>query len=114
MHGRFTRATERPVTAPQAAYGVSRSGVLSRRTWSVLLSDGPKPILKYGSAGNPVRRLQRALNAATGARLAITGVFAAETRRAVKDLQRAAGRPTTGVVNQFTWEVLVWGGEAGG
>jgi peptidoglycan hydrolase-like protein with peptidoglycan-binding domain len=53
-----------------------------------------------------VRRVQRALNAAVDARLPITGVFAASTRKAVRAYQRAVDLAANGVVAGNTWAQL--------
>ena len=44
--------------------------MLGRGTWTALLSEGQRPLLKVGSGSTAVRRLQRALNASSDARLA--------------------------------------------
>ncbi|QNN54179.1 glycoside hydrolase domain-containing protein [Nocardioides mesophilus] len=64
------------------------------------------PLLKFGSGGPAVRRLQRALNAAGPARLRVTGTFLAPTRDAVRALQRRRGLPATGVVTGRLWRQL--------
>jgi peptidoglycan hydrolase-like protein with peptidoglycan-binding domain len=65
--------------------------------------------LKYGSVGQGVRRLQRALNAAVDARLPITGVYAGSTTKAVRAYQRAVGLAANGVVAANTWAELTLG-----
>jgi peptidoglycan hydrolase-like protein with peptidoglycan-binding domain len=62
--------------------------------------------MKYGAAGEGVRRLQRALNAATDARLAVTGTFAGATTTAVKRYQAQLGLTQSGVVTEELWERL--------
>ena len=62
------------------------------RHWVALLSEGGKPVLKIGSAGPDVRRLQRALSAADpSARVTATGVFDAKTDAALRDWQERVG-----------------------
>jgi peptidoglycan hydrolase-like protein with peptidoglycan-binding domain len=56
-----------------------------------------------------VRRVQRALNAATRAGLAVDGVFGPATTRAVRAYQRGVGVRATGVVAPETWEALLLG-----
>ena len=63
-------------------------------------------MLKFGSASNAVRRVQRALKAAVGAELVVTGVFDADTERAVRGYQARVGLPLTGAVVGDTWEAL--------
>ncbi len=50
--------------------------LLAVAAWMTLLATGPQPVLKRGSTGPAVRRVQRALNAATpGTELQVGGVF---------------------------------------
>jgi carboxyl-terminal processing protease len=63
-------------------------------------------VLKVGSVGEPVRRLQRSLTA-SGLRTTIDGVFSKRTARAVVRYQRKAGLPTTGVVAAELWDRLL-------
>jgi peptidoglycan hydrolase-like protein with peptidoglycan-binding domain len=114
LHGQFDKATKRAVRSFQRGQpGVPTSGVVTAGTWTSLLSQGRDPLLKYGSGGKSVRRLQRALNAATDAELRIDGVFAAPEVRAVKGFQRQSGRKTTGVVTASTWRQLRHGRTVG-
>ena len=106
---RFTQRTQRAVEAFQERELLPVNGNLTKRTWVALLSDGAAPISKYGSASHAVRRLQRALNAATTAALEVTGVFDHATMRAVRDYQRAVGLRRTGVVAEDTWVHLQLG-----
>jgi peptidoglycan hydrolase-like protein with peptidoglycan-binding domain len=85
---------------------VQVTGVVSLGTWTALLSEGSRPVLKYGSARHAVRRLQRALNAAVDAHLPITGVYYGSTAAAVKAYQVARGLARTGVVASDTWAEL--------
>ena len=80
------------------------------RHWVALLSEGGKPVLKIGSAGPDVRRLQRALSAADPtAHVTATGVFDAKTDAALRDWQEGNGLPVTGVAAPSTWKKL-WKG----
>lgn len=102
----YTHKTERAVRAFQRARSLPVTGIVTPSTWTVLLSEGSSPLVKVGSASHAVRRLQRALNAAIGARLDVTGVFGSATTRAVRDYQRARGLRRTGVVVSDTWAQL--------
>jgi peptidoglycan hydrolase-like protein with peptidoglycan-binding domain len=62
-------------------------------------------VLKVGSTGETVRRLQRALTA-TGRRTPIDGVFTKKTAKAVARYQRRSGLPATGVVTAAVWDRL--------
>ena len=106
IDGRFDRATYRAVRAFQRSRDLRVTGRVTAATWTVLLAEGSSPVLKVGSASNPVRRVQRALNAAVGARLPITGVFNARTTMMVKRFQKQHALPRTGVVADDTWAAL--------
>jgi peptidoglycan hydrolase-like protein with peptidoglycan-binding domain len=107
VDGRFDRATAHAVRRFQRQHdGLPTSGELGARTWTSLLSQGPRPLVKFGSGGDAVRRLQRSLNAAVKADLEVDGVFATRELRAVKHYQRETGRSRTGVVTAATWHLL--------
>ena len=112
---RYTSSTARAVTAYQRSHGLPSTGVADRRTWVVLLSGGSRPLLKYGSAGDAVRRLQRALIAAGSggsagsAGISATGVFGEPTRAAVVRYQRGHRLAGTGVVTTEVWRALQTG-----
>jgi hypothetical protein len=89
--------------------GLASSTSLTRPAWVALLSEGAVPLQKYGAAGPTVRRLQRALNAADGAGLSVTGVFAAGTMAAVKRYQGDHGMRRTGVAGPGVWSRLTHG-----
>jgi hypothetical protein len=106
VNGRFGARTERAVAHFQRRRGLPVTGVLGEVTWTALLSTGPQPLMKFGSAGGGVRRLQRALNAAMNRRLQVDGVFSRADHRAVRRYQRRTGRPVTSVVTAATWRDL--------
>jgi peptidoglycan hydrolase-like protein with peptidoglycan-binding domain len=107
VHGRFSAATARAARRfRDATTGLSEGSSVDRRTWTALVSAGSTPLMKYGSASNAVRRLQRALNAADPARLEVDGIFGATTRRATRTYQRDHGLPASGVVTDELWAKL--------
>jgi len=107
--GEYTSATVQAVTVFQRSHGLRPTGVTDRPTWVALLSQGSRPLLKYGSGSDAVRRLQRALGATQGAAISVTGVFEENTRQAVQRYQRTHGLPATGVVTTDLWRVLQTG-----
>jgi peptidoglycan hydrolase-like protein with peptidoglycan-binding domain len=107
--GEYTSATALAVTAFQRSHGLRPTGVTDRPTWVVLLSEGTRPLVKFGSGSDAVRRLQRALDAADGAGISVTGVFEEHTREAVRHYQRAHRLPATGVVTTDVWRLLQTG-----
>jgi peptidoglycan hydrolase-like protein with peptidoglycan-binding domain len=106
VSGAFTRPTARAVRSFQGRRHLAVTGVVNANTWTVLLAEGTSPVLKRGSASNAVRRVQRALNAATGAGLNVTGVFGGPTTQAVRGYQGNRHIPRTGVVAADTWAEL--------
>lgn len=107
VSGRFDLATRRAVVRYQRALvAVADTGVLTRATWIALLSDGSAVFSKVGTGSQAVRRLQRALNAAVGARLTVSGVYERRTEAAVKVYQGGRGLPRTGVADGRTWTQL--------
>jgi hypothetical protein len=108
--GVYDEATRSAVAAFQADHGLRASGRLPRTTWTALLSKGGTPVLKVGSGGNQVRRVQRALNAAVHAGLEVSGLFDPATTTAVRAYQGERGLPRTGVVADDTWAHLQAGG----
>ena len=103
---RYWSGTARSVTDFQRSTGLRATGVTDRPTWVALLSRGSQPLLKYGSGGEAVRRLQRALTAAGSAGVSVTGVFETRTRDAMRRYQHAHGLPATGVVTTDVWKLL--------
>lgn len=72
----------------------------------------PEPtVLRAGSRGEPVRDLQRRLNAlGFGCEPDEPGIFAAHTEDAVRRFQEHRGLPVDGVVGAQTWSALVESG----
>jgi Domain of unknown function (DUF1906)/Putative peptidoglycan binding domain len=110
VHGRYHQGTAKAVERLQRRTDtLSITGKANRKTWTALLAKGSDPLLKYGSRANSVRRLQRTLNAAEGARIDVTGVFDRRTQRMVKRYQKGRDLPRTGVVTTVMWDQLQQG-----
>jgi peptidoglycan hydrolase-like protein with peptidoglycan-binding domain len=107
--GRYDARTVAAVRKAQARFDLKRTGKLTRPTWAALLARGKQPVLKVGSSGEPVLRLQRSLTAALGKRVQVEGVYTQQTARAVAKLQRTSGLPQTGVTDAETWATLSTG-----
>jgi peptidoglycan hydrolase-like protein with peptidoglycan-binding domain len=107
--GTYDEATAAATRAFRARMGIAQVNPLTRTVWTALLSRGRQPLMKYGSASQAVRRLQRALNAADQAGLAVTGVFESRTTAAVQRYQSDHGIAATGVVLEDTWQLLAAG-----
>jgi peptidoglycan hydrolase-like protein with peptidoglycan-binding domain len=107
--GRYDRQTVAAVRKAQRKLDQKETGKLTRRTWVALLAKGAHPLLKVGSTGDPVRRLQRSLTAALGKRVKVDGAFSQKTEQAVRKYQKKAGLPGTGVVTDEVWTRLLSG-----
>ncbi len=106
LDGVFNDRLGAVVSQYRTAHGLGHARTLPPRVWMSVLTRGPKPLLKFGAASPAVRRLQRTLNAADGAGLAITGTFEATTAAAVKRYQRDHGLEASGVVTGRMWRLL--------
>ncbi|KAA1380833.1 glycoside hydrolase domain-containing protein [Aeromicrobium fastidiosum] len=102
----FGIGTARAVDAFRARLGLAPAGNANRVTWTALLSQGRNPVvLKQGSVGPSVYRLQRSLVAA-GASLKVTGVYDGGTIRAVRAYRAARGLPQYPTVEASVWAEL--------
>ncbi|HWJ83045.1 MAG TPA: glycoside hydrolase domain-containing protein [Nocardioides sp.] len=103
LNGVYNAATVAAVRAWQDARGFTPRDTFGSRDWVAIHMDSPNQVLKVGSAGGAVRRLQRALHAAgTTTTLGITGVYGPATASAVTAYQKAVGLSPTGIVNPRT------------
>lgn len=111
VDGVYGRSTIAAANAFQEARGFPVSEKWTKRHWISLLIAGPRPVLKFGSAGPEVRRIQRALNAVTDRAnpLRASGVFNAVTGDALRAWQRKVGVEASGVVGRSTWAALAAG-----
>jgi hypothetical protein len=77
------------------------------RHWMTLLAAGDRKIIKFGSAGAEVRRVQRTLNAAAlGKPVKTNGVFDSATNAAVRTWQAKVGLRVSGVISAESWDKL--------
>ena len=104
--GRFDAATATAVQSFRRSVGMPTASSVNRKVWTIMLSQGRGPLMKFGAGSHAVRRLQRSLNAATAAKLPVTGVFEARTTAAVKAYQARRGLAQTGVVTEQVWKQL--------
>ena len=110
LTGKYDDVTIAAVNQWQADHALATRAAWNRPAWMTLLTAGDRPLLKYGSAGVEVRRVQRALNAASWqARLAVTGVFDAATQSALRGYQDQVGLTMDGIVGGTTWTALATG-----
>ena len=107
VKGAWTRRLTKSVKHWQRQVGLHRTAMFSRSAWMTLLSAGPTPVLNLGSSGDDVRRLQRALNAASAKyKLPITGTLDPATQAAVIAWQSKNGIAENGVVGPGSWAAL--------
>jgi peptidoglycan hydrolase-like protein with peptidoglycan-binding domain len=110
VNGVYNAKTGAAANTWQKAHALPVRPSFGRRAWMSLVVVGPQPVLKFGSTGSAVRRVQRALNAArTGTDLPVTGVFAEKTDQALRTWQIANARTSSGVVTTGTWAALAAG-----
>ncbi len=105
--GNYNKRTRSAVASVQRGWGVRVSSTWTKAHWVRLLSQGrQRPRLVAGSSASAVLRVQRAVNAATPARIAITGVLDGATVTGIKGYQAKVGMRAHGVVNAKTWKAL--------
>lgn len=104
----FGSGLSRAMNTWQRANGFAATAKWQRGHWTALISRGGSGVLKTGSTGGSVWRLQRALNAKM-IDAPVNGVFDAATDAAVRTYQRQRGQAVTGVVTAGTWGVLYAG-----
>lgn len=106
VNGRFDAKTRKAVRKYRKAEGVAATSTVTRGLWVRLLSDGRSPVVKLGSTGKPVHRLQQALAAAGARKGPSTGLFDKATRDAVKKYQKRVKISAHGVAGTDTWAAL--------
>ena len=110
--GRWDAATTTALNAFYRAHGRAARPAArvhaNRRDWIQLLTLGSTNAkLRHGATGPDVIRVQRAMNAAGGARLAVTGRFNARTGAAVRAWKkRVFGRAGDAVTGARAWRAL--------
>jgi len=107
IDGVFGAKTESAVKAFQEAREIPADGVVGRVTWiNIDEADQSHPVLKTGSAGLPVRRLQSRMSAVGYNTGGVDGRFGAITEAAVKKLQQDFNLTVDGIVGPQTWNVV--------
>jgi peptidoglycan hydrolase-like protein with peptidoglycan-binding domain len=64
------------------------------------------PVLKKGSKGEAVKRLQQSLYQLGYDPGTVDGIFGPKTESAVKAFQRSAGIDVDGIVGEITWTTI--------
>lgn len=107
VDGLFGTATEKAVKAFQASVGIDVDGIVGRVTWiNIDEADQSEPVLREGSTGLPVRRVQSRMSAVGFDTGGVDGRFGPKTEAAVRQLQQQAGIEVDGIVGPDTWAVV--------
>jgi peptidoglycan hydrolase-like protein with peptidoglycan-binding domain len=102
----FDSGTAKAIDAYRKTMGWGATGHTTRPTWTSLLAAGSNPrVLKEGSVGEPVWRLQRALIAA-GLHPRLTGRYDSSTVSAVKAYRTANGFSAFATTEATVWSLL--------
>lgn len=115
VDGIFGAKTYAAVTAFQKANSLGVDGIVGKLTWAKLYDATPvnvtpvttQPMLRTGSRGDAVRRLQELLNALGYDCGSVDGIFGSKTYAAVLAFQKANGLAADGIVGSLTWGKLV-------
>ena len=115
VDGIFGAKTYAAVTAFQKANGLGVDGIVGKLTWAKLYDATPvnvtpvttQPMLRTGSRGDAVRKLQELLNALGYDCGSVDGIFGSKTKAAVLAFQKANGLGADGIVGPLTWGKLV-------
>lgn len=106
--GDFGQATYNAVVAFQSSHGLSVDGVVGSETWNALFGTASYELLRIGSKGEAVRRLQQML-ISLGYNLGSSGAdgdFGQATYNAVVAFQSSHGLSIDGIVGSETWNAL--------
>jgi peptidoglycan hydrolase-like protein with peptidoglycan-binding domain len=107
IDGVFGASTESAVKAFQQAREIPVDGIVGRVTWiNIDEADQSEPVLRMGSNGLPVRRLQSRMSAVGFDTGGVDGRFGAQTEQAVKRLQQQSELGVDGVVGAKTWAIV--------
>jgi hypothetical protein len=108
--GSFGKGTAAALDKFRASLGWGPSGGhTTSETWTALLSAGRRPgVMKRGSVGDPVWRLQRALRAA-GVTVPVNGLYDSATVAAVKKYREARDLPGYETTEWRVWRELFRG-----
>jgi len=112
LNGKMDAATSAAVSKFKKDRGWPQDGKVTRREWVALLSSGSKPrVLKYGSVGDSVWRLQRAL-VADRQKVPLNGVFGTSTENGVKALRKFNKLTSYPTAESGVWKLLTKGARA--
>jgi peptidoglycan hydrolase-like protein with peptidoglycan-binding domain len=109
IDGDFGQDTEDAVKVFQRQFFYKVDGVVGNITWQALIRKAPVglPILKRGSKGELVSRVQLRLIISGDYQDTIDGDFGLATEEAVKSLQRRNRTAVDGIIGNGTWLELI-------
>jgi peptidoglycan hydrolase-like protein with peptidoglycan-binding domain len=108
IDGDFGPATEAAVRAFQQEKGIAVDGVVGDITWLNIDEDAvfSHPVVRRGSTGLAVRRVQKRLTLAGYDTGGVDGIFGTGTEAGVKALQSDTGLVQDGIVGPKTWDAI--------
>lgn len=108
LNGIFDTSVEEAVIAFQHRVFLKEDGIVEQLTWLALYTGAPSsmPLLKRGSRGQNVVRLQEVLKASKVYSATIDGIFGSITEESVKAFQKRRGLVPDGIVGSYTWLAL--------
>jgi peptidoglycan hydrolase-like protein with peptidoglycan-binding domain len=111
VDGIFGPKTLAAVKRMRKGFELNGDGIVGEKTLGKLQQP---EMLKLGARGQDVSDLQKSLNAKTGAKLDVDGIFGPKTLEAVKQMQKGSNIDVDGVVGPQTSEKLQAGTQANG
>lgn len=110
ISGRYGPTLRTAIEAWERLHHIPVNPIFGRRDWMSLFAHSAHPLIKRGIAGEPVRNLERALNAVTpNAVDPINGVFDFNAQQALIAYQKKIGGAGAGIGNSATWAALAAG-----
>lgn len=108
VDGIFGSVTEVTVKEMQERFFLVVDGIVGNKTWAALITrrNAELPVLRIGSQGDLVRRVQERLSIHGYVLGAIDGAFGTKTEAAVKRFQVDHYLKADGVIAQQTWMEL--------
>jgi peptidoglycan hydrolase-like protein with peptidoglycan-binding domain len=107
IDGIFGGKTESAVKKFQQQRGIAVDGIVGRVSWiNIDEADQSEPVLRVGSSGLPVRRLQSRMSAVGFDTGGVDGRFSPKTEQAVRQLQQQSSLGVDGVVGPKTWAIV--------
>ena len=84
---------------------LAEDGIVDENTWRCLYKGAPvdMPVLRKGSRGELVEKIQERLLWSGFYQYEITGYFGSITEKSIKNLQQYIGLTTDGIVGDRTW-----------